>query len=54
MYHLGGHENIVALHEVYEDKDNVHLLLVGREFLVWDRLGGGRTQKGRQKGARRP
>ena len=46
MYHLGGHENIVALHEVYEDKDNVHLLLVGREFMKCGAGWGGRGQRG--------
>jgi hypothetical protein len=27
MYHLGGHQNIVQLYEVYEDPDNVSLIL---------------------------
>lgn len=27
MYHLAGHDNIVALHQAYEDKQNVQLLM---------------------------
>ena len=28
MFHLGGHDNIVQLHEVYEDNDAIHLIMV--------------------------
>lgn len=27
MYHLRGHPNIVELHEVYEDRNNIHLVM---------------------------
>ena len=27
MYHLRGHPNIIELHGVYEDRNNVHLVM---------------------------
>lgn len=28
LYHLGGHENVVQLIDVYEDKEDIHLIMV--------------------------
>jgi calcium-dependent protein kinase len=35
MYHLGGHPNLVQLHEVYEDDESIHLILELCEGLNW-------------------
>ncbi len=34
LYHLGGHPHVVQLFEVFEDRDDIHLVLVG-----WQAVG---------------
>ncbi|KAG1676955.1 hypothetical protein FOA52_014831 [Chlamydomonas sp. UWO 241] len=44
LYHLGGHANVVQLHEVYEDNNAIHLIMELCEGGDWfQRLSSGGT-----------